>query len=71
MNNETDCDLHSFAGRIICVSDQSETMGAKLTTDEVKARVIKSNSELDLIHFLEEIPQFYKFKSSIFTNLGK
>ena len=77
MNNETDCNLHSCAGKIICVSDQTGKTGAKvkdslyLTTDKVKATVIKTNPELDWRHFLEEIPQFYKFKSTIFSNLGK
>ena len=77
VNNEIDCNLHSFAGNILCVSDQFETMGPKvedflfLTTSQVKDRVINDYSELDLRRFLEEIPQFYKYKSTIFTDLGK
>ena len=77
MDHETDCDLNSFAEKIICASDQSGTTGAKLkdalylTTNEVKARVIKTYTESDLRHFLEEIPRFYKYKSTIFIDLGK
>ena len=77
MDNETDCNLHSFAGKILCVSDQLETMGPKvedflfLTTSQVQDRVINEYSELDLRRFLEEAPQFYKYKSTIFTDLSK
>jgi len=77
VNNETDCDLHSFAAKIICVSDESGRTGANiegtsyLMADQVKAQVIETYSESDVRHFMEEIPWFYKFKSTIFTNLGK
>ena len=77
MDNETDCDLNSFAGKIICVSDQLGRIGAKikgalhLTTDQVKAKAIEIYSESDVRHVLEESPQLYKFKSTFFTNLGK
>ena len=42
-----------------------------LTTDQVKTRVIETDSELDWRTFLEKIPQFYKYKSPVFTDLGK
>jgi len=77
VNKETDGNLHSFAGRIICVSDESGRMGANiegtsyLTTQEVKAKAIETYSESDVRHILEKIPQFYNFKSTVFTNLGK
>ncbi|KNZ58337.1 hypothetical protein VP01_1949g1 [Puccinia sorghi] len=63
--------------KIICVSDQSGRTGVKveqalyLTADEVKAKVIETYSELDLRHFLEEIPQFYKYKSTVFPDLDQ
>ena len=70
--------LYSFTGKIICVSDQSGRMGDKveetlylLTTDQVKARVIESGPEFDWKTFLEKIPQFYKYKLPVFTDLGK
>ena len=79
--NETDCDMHSFLGKIICASNQSGRTGAKveytlnlptpLTTDEVKEKVIETYSESDLRKFLEGIPEFYNFKSIVFTGLGK
>ena len=74
MNNETDCDLHSFAGSIICVSDES---GANiegtsyLTTQEVMAQVAKTYSESDVKPVFEKIPQLYKYKWTDFTDLGK
>ena len=77
MDNETDCDLNSFSGKIICVSDRLGRIGAKikgalhLTTDQVKDQVLKTYSETEVRHALEEIPQFYNYKSTVFTNLGK
>ena len=67
MHNETDCDLHSFSGKIICVSDHNMF----LTTGKVKDLVLKTYSESDVRHALEEIPQFYNYKSTVFTELGK
>ena len=66
-----------FLGKIICVSDQSGRMGAKvednlyLKANEVKAHVIKNYSESDVKEFLEGIPQFYKQKSTVFNDFGK
>ena len=77
MNNETDNKLHSFAGKIICVSDESGRMEANiehtsyLRTDEVKAKAIETYSESDVRHIVEEIPQLYNFKSTVFTDWGK
>ena len=77
MNNKTDCDLHSFADTILCFSDQSGRTGAEvegtlyLSTEQVKAKVIETYSESNVRHFMEEIPQLYRFKSTIFTDLGK
>ena len=77
MDNETDGELNSFAGKIICVSDRFGRIGAKmkgalhLTTDQVKAKAVEIYSESDVRHVLEKIPQLYKFKSTVFTNLGK
>ena len=77
MNDETDGNLHSFSGRIICVSDESGRAGANiegtsyLTTQEVKAKAIETYSESDVRHVVEEIPQLYNFKSTVFTNVGK
>ena len=78
VDGETDCNVHSFTGKIICDSDQSGRMGDKvehtlylLTTDQVKARVIESGPEFDWRTFLEKIPQFYKYNSPIFLDLGK
>ena len=77
MKNETDCDLNSFAGKIICVSDPSGQTGTEvkdvlhLTTEQVKAQAIKTYSESDVKDFVERIPELYEFKSTVFTNLGK
>jgi len=78
VDNETDVNLHSFAGKITCVnSDQSGRTGIKikdtvlLTTAEVKAKAIETYSESDVRDFLEEIPWFYNYKSTVFTDLGK
>ena len=77
VSNETDCNLNSFLGKIICVSDQSGRTGAKvedtlyLTTNEVKAKAIEIYSESDMRHVLEEIPRLSKFKSSVITDVGK
>ena len=77
VSNETDCNLNSFVGKIICVSDQSGRTGANvkdtlyLTTDEVKAKAIETYSESDVREFLEEFPWFYNYKSTVFTDLGK
>ena len=77
MDNKTDCNLHSFAGKIIGVSDQSGITGANiehdslLTADEVKTKVIETHPESDFKDFLEGNPQFYEFKSTIFTDLGE
>jgi len=77
VENGIDGNLNSFSGNIICVSDLSGTTGAKiedtlyLTANEVKAKVMETYSESDLRHFLEENTKFYKFKSTVFTDLGK
>ena len=77
MDNETDCDLNSFAGDIICVSDEFGRISTNvvgtlyLTTDQVKAKAIETCSESDVRHFMEESPWFSKFKSTVFTDLGK
>ena len=42
-----------------------------LTADEVKAKAIETYSESDVRHVVEEIPQLYNFKSTVFTNVGK
>ena len=42
-----------------------------LTADQVKARAITDYSEEHLRHYLEGVPRFYKFKSTVFTDLGK
>ena len=42
-----------------------------LTADEVKARAITDYSEEDLRRYLEGVPRFYEFKSTVFTDLGK
>ena len=73
----TDCDLRCFSGKIICVSDQSGGTGTnfektlRLTTNQVKAKVIETYSESNVRHFMEEIPRFYNYKSTVFTDLGK
>jgi len=71
VDNEIDGDLHSFAGKIICVSDPSGTTGGFLTADEVKKKAIETYSESDVRHFLEGDPRFYKYQSTVFTDLGK
>ena len=42
-----------------------------LTTQEAKAKAIETYSESDVRRFMENIPQFYNYKSTIFTDLGK
>ena len=76
MDNETDCNLRSFPGKIICVSESEETdttveASLYLTTEQVKAKVMQTYSESDLRDFLEKLPQFYNYKSTIFTDLGE
>ena len=79
MKNDTNCDRHLFTGKIIFCSDISDEMAVKvenglyvpLTADEVKARAITDYSEEHLRHYLEGVPRFYKFKSTVFTDLGK
>ena len=77
MDNQTDENLQSFSGMISCFSDQSVRTGDKikdtmyLTNAEVKAKAMETYSELDVRRFMEEIPRFYNYKSTIFTNLGK
>jgi len=71
-------------GKIICVSDQSGRTGDQsgrtgtnvevtsyLTVDEVKDKVMQTYSLSDVRHVLEQIPQFYKFTSLVFTNLDQ
>ena len=76
MENETDSYLHSFSGKIICVSEVSGRMGAKMgdalnTAKEVKAKALETYSESDVRHYMEGIPKFYKSKLTVFTDLGK
>ena len=79
MKNSTNCDRHLFTGKIIFCSDISDEMAVKvenglyvpLTDGEVKARAIKDYSEEDLRRYLEGVPRFYEFKSTVFTDLGK
>ena len=42
-----------------------------LTADELKTKAIETYSESDVRHVVEEIPQLYNFKSTVFTNVGK
>ena len=70
------CTLY-FAGKIIGVSEPSRRTGINvedilcLTADELKTKAIETYSESDVRHVVEEIPQFYNFKSTVFTNVGK
>ena len=79
LKKDINCDRHLFTGKIIFCSDISDEMAVKvenglyvpLTADEVKARAITDYSEEDLRHYLESVPQFYKYKLTSFTDLGK
>jgi len=63
-------------GGTICVSGETGRTGAEvedglcLTANELKARAIKTYSEKDLRRFVEKIPQLYKQKSTVFTDLA-